>query len=130
MNDNLAACVEYSEIVEIPRPPASVVSVKESGFWLGSAYPASPMEESRSIASVPDSTPPPAPTVLRSPRKVANASPAMRRVFELLNPLARAEVTVTLTGETGTGKDVLARTVHERSSRQEGPFVVFDCGAV
>ena len=54
----------------------------------------------------------------------------MRRVFELLDPLARAEVTITLTGETGTGKDVLARTVHERSSRQEGPFVVFDCGAV
>ncbi|MEI9941163.1 MAG: sigma-54 dependent transcriptional regulator [Pseudomonadota bacterium] len=131
MNDNLAACVEYSEIPEIPRAPASVVNVKESGFWLGSAYPASPVEaESRSVSSVPDSTPPPAPPVLHTPRKVANASPAMRRVFELLNPLARAEVTVTLTGETGTGKDVLARTVHERSSRQEGPFVVFDCGAV
>jgi len=54
----------------------------------------------------------------------------MRRVFELLDPLARAEVTITLTGETGTGKDVLARTIHERSARQEGPFVVFDCGAV
>jgi DNA-binding NtrC family response regulator len=54
----------------------------------------------------------------------------MRRVFEMLDPLARAEVTITLTGETGTGKDVLARTVHERSARQEGPFVVFDCGAV
>jgi DNA-binding NtrC family response regulator len=54
----------------------------------------------------------------------------MRRVFELLDPLARAEVTITLTGETGTGKDVLARAVHERSARQDGPFVVFDCGAV
>jgi len=131
MNDNLAACVEYPEIAEFPRAPASVVSVKESGFWLGSAYPASPLgSEAASVASVSDSTPPPAPVVLRTPRKVANASPAMRRVFELLNPLARAEVTITLTGETGTGKDVLARTVHERSSRQEGPFVVFDCGAV
>lgn len=57
-------------------------------------------------------------------------SPAMRRVAELLGPLARAEVTVTLTGETGTGKDVLARTVHQQSSRADGPFVVFDCGAV
>jgi DNA-binding NtrC family response regulator len=54
----------------------------------------------------------------------------MRHVFELLDPLARAEVTITLTGETGTGKDVLARTIHERSARQQGPFVVFDCGAV
>lgn len=128
MNDNLAACVEYPEIAEIPRAPASVVNVKESGFWFGSTYPASPLEAT-SVAAISDSTPPP-PTVLRSPRKVANASPAMRRVFELLNPLARAEVTITLTGETGTGKDVLARTIHERSARQEGPFVVFDCGAV
>jgi DNA-binding NtrC family response regulator len=51
-------------------------------------------------------------------------------VLELLEPLARAEVTVTLIGETGTGKDVLARTVHQLSPRRNGPFVVFDCGAV
>jgi DNA-binding NtrC family response regulator len=101
--------------------------VKESGFWLGSEYPTSPTATPSS--SISDSTPPPAPSV-RALRKVASASAAMRRVFELLDPLARAEVTITLTGETGTGKDVLARTIHERSSRQEGPFVVFDCGAV
>lgn len=54
----------------------------------------------------------------------------MRRVFELLEPLARAEVAITLIGETGTGKDVLAHNVHAISSRKDGPFVVFDCGAV
>jgi DNA-binding NtrC family response regulator len=54
----------------------------------------------------------------------------MRAVFELLEPLARSEVSVTLIGETGTGKDVLARTVHQNSARADGPFVVFDCGAV
>ena len=54
----------------------------------------------------------------------------MHRVAEMLGPLARAEVTVTLTGETGTGKDVLARTIHRQSARANGPFVVFDCGAV
>jgi DNA-binding NtrC family response regulator len=41
-----------------------------------------------------------------------------------------AEVTVSLMGETGTGKDVLARHVHQRSRRARGPFVVFDCGSV
>jgi DNA-binding NtrC family response regulator len=54
----------------------------------------------------------------------------MRRVLEVLEPLARADVTVTLTGETGTGKDVLARRIHQQSERASGPFVVFDCGAV
>src|SRR6185295_6101936 len=37
--------------------------------------------------------------------------------------------TVTLIGETGTGKDVLARAVHQASLRRDGPFVVFDCAA-
>jgi DNA-binding NtrC family response regulator len=54
----------------------------------------------------------------------------MRQVFELIQPLARAEVSITLMGETGTGKDVLARIIHQQSARASGPFVVFDCGAV
>jgi transcriptional regulator with PAS, ATPase and Fis domain len=44
--------------------------------------------------------------------------------------LAGTELTITLVGETGTGKDVLAQAVHEHSARANGPFVVFDCGAV
>src|SRR4029078_1953027 len=38
--------------------------------------------------------------------------------------------TVTLIGETGTGKDVLAHAIHDTSLRPDGPFIVFDCGAV
>jgi DNA-binding NtrC family response regulator len=127
MTANLAACVEFSGLdpIEPASTPASVVAVKESGFWSG--YPATSTASSPRRA-VPDSVPPP--PVARSPRKVAIGSPAMRRVFELLEPLARAEVAVTLIGETGTGKDVLAHNIHDRSSRSEGSFVVFDCGAV
>jgi transcriptional regulator with PAS, ATPase and Fis domain len=44
--------------------------------------------------------------------------------------LAVTDVTLTLVGETGTGKDVLANTVHSLSPRRAGPFLVFDCGAV
>jgi DNA-binding NtrC family response regulator len=58
------------------------------------------------------------------------SSPAMRRLFALLARLAPTDLTVTLTGETGTGKDVLARAIHQASSRAQQPFVVFDCGAV
>ena len=128
MTTNQAACVSYTGLVEVPRAHARVVASPETGHWFESSYPASP--SSVPPPAVSDSTPPPAPTSARAARKVASVSPAMRHVFELLDPLARAEVTITLTGETGTGKDVLARTIHERSARQQGPFVVFDCGAV
>src|SRR6185295_4908353 len=58
-------------------------------------------------------------------RRVAALSPAMQQATDVLERLARAEVTVTLIGETGTGKDVLARNLHQRSRRVRGPFVVF-----
>ena len=54
----------------------------------------------------------------------------MREVFAILDKLAATEVSILLTGETGTGKDVLARAVHAGSARAEAPFAVFDCGAV
>ena len=57
-------------------------------------------------------------------------SPAMRHLFATLDPVARSEVTVLLEGETGVGKEVIARAVHARSARAEGGFVVVDCGAI
>jgi transcriptional regulator with GAF, ATPase, and Fis domain len=55
---------------------------------------------------------------------------AMRQIFGLLEQLAPSDATVLLEGETGTGKDVLAREVHLKSPRSKRPFVVVDCGAV
>jgi transcriptional regulator with PAS, ATPase and Fis domain len=57
-------------------------------------------------------------------------STAMREVYALVRQLAPTDVTLTLVGETGTGKDVLAHLVHSLSPRAGAPFVVFDCGAV
>jgi len=54
----------------------------------------------------------------------------MDEVFGAVKGLAPSNVTVTLIGETGTGKDVLAHAIHDTSLRPEGPFIVFDCGAV
>jgi transcriptional regulator with PAS, ATPase and Fis domain len=61
---------------------------------------------------------------------VVGASPPLRRTCALLAKLASSDLTVTLIGETGTGKEVLARAVHACSPRAAMPFVVFDCGAV
>ncbi len=57
-------------------------------------------------------------------------SVAMRRIFGLLERIAPTLATVLLTGETGTGKDVLARSIHGASPRASLPFEVVDCGAV
>ena len=61
---------------------------------------------------------------------LASRSSAVHSMFELLDRYAPREVTVTLLGETGVGKDVIARALHAASRRANEPFVVFDCGAV
>jgi len=57
-------------------------------------------------------------------------SVAMRQVFALLEPAAASEATLLLEGESGTGKDLAAETIHSLSPRRAEPFVVVDCGAV
>lgn len=55
---------------------------------------------------------------------------AMRSIFGVLEKIAPTDASVLLEGETGTGKDVLARSIHQLSPRSDQPFVVVDCGAV
>ena len=54
----------------------------------------------------------------------------MREIFAVLELAANSEVTVLLEGETGTGKELAARALHEASPRRKGPFVAIDCGAL
>jgi DNA-binding NtrC family response regulator len=54
----------------------------------------------------------------------------MREIYAILEKIAPTDATVIIEGETGTGKEVVARTIHQQSRRREGPFIVFDCGAV
>lgn len=55
---------------------------------------------------------------------------AMRRVMAQLERVAASESRVCILGETGTGKELVARTIHERSARAAGPFVTLNCAAV
>jgi two-component system, NtrC family, response regulator len=61
-------------------------------------------------------------------RFVTCPSSTMQAVYQLARRVAKTDHTILLHGETGVGKDVLARQIHEQSLRQSGPFIVVDCG--
>ena len=57
-------------------------------------------------------------------------SPKMQEIFELLPVLAHTDSSVLITGETGTGKDILAEAIHQASRRSKYPFIKVNCGAL
>jgi transcriptional regulator with GAF, ATPase, and Fis domain len=61
---------------------------------------------------------------------IVGRSPALREAYDLARRVAPTRSTVLITGETGTGKELLARLVHEASPRGEGPFVEVNCAAL
>ncbi|MEZ4437014.1 MAG: sigma 54-interacting transcriptional regulator [bacterium] len=61
---------------------------------------------------------------------IIGANVQMRKIFGILEKIAPTDTTVVIEGETGTGKEVVAQTIHKQSGRAERPFVVFDCSAV
>ncbi len=56
--------------------------------------------------------------------------PAMRQVFDLVERVGPSDAAVTILGETGTGKELVARALHARSGRREGPFIPVNCSAI
>jgi len=62
--------------------------------------------------------------------ELLGASPAVRKVYALLDRIADSSASVLVTGETGTGKELVARALHGRGPRKAGPFVGINCAAV
>ncbi len=67
---------------------------------------------------------------LRGPSQILGESPAIRRVLRDVAEVADTDATVLVLGETGTGKELVARAIHAASSRRDRPFVAINCGAV
>ncbi|MDO9228178.1 MAG: sigma-54 dependent transcriptional regulator [Syntrophales bacterium] len=66
---------------------------------------------------------------LSLPDEVVGESPAMKRVMEMVNTVAKTDSTVMILGESGTGKELIARAIHSRSSRRYFPIITINCGA-
>src|SRR5271155_138022 len=58
------------------------------------------------------------------------ASPAMQEVFRLIERVGPTEASVLLTGESGSGKELAAQSIHDLSLRRGGPFIAINCGAI
>lgn len=64
------------------------------------------------------------------PLGIIAKSPKMRRVVELAKRVAKVDATVLITGESGVGKERIARLIHDESTRAAGPFIAVNCGAI
>ena len=88
-----------------------------------------PNTQSRSNAKALDSGSLQSPASPRTPTLVGQ-SPAMRKLFSVIERVAPTDASVLITGATGTGKELAARAIHELSSRREGAFVDINCSAI
>ena len=61
---------------------------------------------------------------------IVGQSSALRQVLQLVEMVAASDATVLLLGETGTGKELIARAIHERSQRQKETFLTLNCSAI
>jgi len=103
----------------VRRPP----SVRELRLMLRKAYEASLVKDTAITAS-------PAPAPAEEPNRMVGSSEAMQRVHQLVECVANIDASVLVVGDSGTGKELVARAIHNRGSRARKPFVAVSCGAI
>lgn len=135
---------EFAGIVREQFPNVQVISVNpQTGLLvLGTSSPTPLAAQLTDAVYHGDAPLPPEPTgpvdykAMRSTRKgpglrgLVGDSTAMQRVYEMTHLVAPRDTTVLITGESGTGKDLIAQSVHLLSARQKQPFIVINCAAI
>jgi len=66
----------------------------------------------------------------KQPNAIIGCSPKMQAVFDLVEKVADCDSTILITGETGTGKGLVAKAIHQKSKRKNRPFISINCGAI
>jgi two-component system response regulator AtoC len=134
-------------LVLLPETPSDIGHdlaqrmVKRAGVTAGGAVVSFPADgsdfEELVEATVHGARVAPANEVIRAVRKAVAAtsgpviaSPAMQRLYALIDRVARATLPVLVLGETGVGKELVSRAVHDRSARGQGPFVAINCASI
>jgi DNA-binding NtrC family response regulator len=69
-------------------------------------------------------------TLMEGSQKIIGNSPPMQQVFRLIEKVASRDTSVLIVGENGTGKELVARAIHQQSPRKDRPFVAVNCGAI
>jgi transcriptional regulator with GAF, ATPase, and Fis domain len=126
--------IEYTPRGLLLRDLGSTNGTQVGNCWIERAYlnPMVPIQIGRTTLQVVAMESGRAPPVPEPPREspMLGSSPAVERLLAALAAIDKSGVTVLLEGETGTGKSLLAETIHQCGPRQQGPYVVVDCGAI
>jgi two-component system, NtrC family, response regulator AtoC len=114
----------------VGRVSAGVATAPYDGLdgdaMLGAARAACSAAEPGQVVQARDT----AETITAGPQRILVADPAMARLYELARRLARSAIPILVLGETGSGKELAAATIHAFSARASGPFVSVNCAAI
>ena len=106
----------------IPVSVSTALLIDETGTVIGGAETFRDLREIEMLKSELKSR-----AVLGS---ISSNNAAMEKLFEVVNAAAPTESTILIQGETGTGKELLAHSIHDLSGRKKGPFIAVNCAAL
>ena len=107
----------------------NAVSVLKAGAFDYLSKPVA-LEQLRALVKAALKLPPPAAAVREGVRTLLGRSPAMEKVRDLIERVARSQAPVHISGESGSGKELAARLIVEKSARRDQPFIAVNCGAI
>jgi two-component system response regulator PilR (NtrC family) len=107
----------------------NAVSVLKAGAFDYLSKPVA-LEQLRALVKAALTLPQPSVAVREGVRTLLGSSPAMEKVRDLIERVARSQAPVHISGESGSGKELAARLIVEKSARRDQPFVAVNCGAI